>query len=89
MKRIANKVALQTLLYTVTPNTNIKVVNFENLHDVVAQRNGEVMFLGHAGDMVGYKHARETASQVRKMHLEIIDGKETFVVSICENVEEY
>lgn len=85
MKRVANSVAVKTILYTIKPYQKIKIVNYGNGWDHANGTGGEVVYDGYAKDTYGYKFAKIGASKV--MGLQVVD--DTMVFDICMNEDTY
>ena len=90
MKRIANNVAVQTILYTINPQTKVKIVDYENTYDLSNRQNGKEKFFGKAFNLIGaYKLYRETEATLHGTNVEMIDGEPVIVFSVCTKFEEY
>lgn len=90
MKRIANAVAVQTVLYTINPRTKVKIVDYENEFDLSAKQNGKEKFFGKAHELIGaYQLSRETHAEMRGMGVEVVDGEPIVVFSVITRFEEY
>ena len=85
MKRVANSVAVDTILYSVKPSQKIKVVNYGNGWDHANGTNGETVYDGYAKDTYGYKFAKIGKSKV--IGLQVVD--DTMVFDICINEDTY
>lgn len=81
MKRIANKVAVQTVTNTIRGNQRIKVLNRKSYWD----KNPKVEFDGECCELFSYEYARIRASQV--YGIEIVDG--VLVITIENEYEEF
>lgn len=96
MKRIASKVALQTLLYTIPSMQWIRVVDYPNFWAMSSDSSdnfdkGEIVFDGRAIDLIGYKYDRICRSQCKKVvtRSDDIDGGAYLVVCITSSEEEF
>ena len=74
MTRIASKVAIETILYTVSGNLKVKVLDRESRWD----ENPKVVYEGEAGKLIGYKFARINRAEVYRT--DIIDGVLVFTI---------
>ena len=81
MKRIANKVAVQTVTNTIRGDQRIKVLNRKSYWD----ENPKVEFDGKCFELISYKYGRIRASQVHR--IDIVDG--VLVITIENNCEEF
>lgn len=96
MKRIANKVALQTLLYTIPGMQWIKVVDYPNFGTLSSDYSenfdkGDIVFEGRSSGLIGYKYDRICRSQCRKIvtRSDETDGGAYLVVCITSSEEEF
>ena len=90
MKRIANAVAVQTVLYATSPKVKIKIVDYDNSYDLSQKQNGKEKFFGKAGELIGaYQFSRETEAEVQHVGLEVIDGEPVLVFSVITKFEQY
>lgn len=96
MKRVANKVALQTLLYTIPGTQRIQVVDYPNFWAMSSDSSnnfdeGEIVFDGRSIDLIGYKYDRICRSQCKKIvtRSDKLDGGSYLVVCITSSEEEF
>lgn len=89
MKRIANAVAVQTILYATNPKSKVKIVDYDNDYDLSQKQNGKEKFFGKVSDLIGYQFSRETEAEVHYVNMEIIDGEPVLVFSVITKFEQY
>lgn len=99
MKRIANKVALQTLLYTIPGTQWIQVVDYPNFWAMSSDSSdnhdkGEIVFDGRVSDLIYHtdcKYVRICRSQCRNITTRSndVDGGSYLVVCITSSEEEF
>ena len=64
MKRIANHVAVQTLLYTVRGYQDIEIIDYDNMYNLSENIDGSVVYRGKEVDFVSYKYSRYERAEV-------------------------
>ena len=80
MKRVANKVALETVLYTVSGLQRIRIVDYSNDWDLFKRQNGKVVFDGVESAFSGWE-TKIRRSEVRGIST---DGDViVFTISTC------
>jgi hypothetical protein len=82
MKRIANNLAVQTLLYTVAKQQEIIIRDYEN--SLLQHSAYKEVYRGE-NYLIGPQYARINYSKIRK--IEAIDN--ALVISICTRDEQY
>ena len=85
MKRIANNVAVATVLYTISGLQAVKIIDYPTQYDCSICKNGEVVFDGLEKDLLGYKMIKYTHAKVEGIRIE--NG--TIVFDVCTKYEEY
>lgn len=85
MKRIASKVAVETVCYTISGLQKIRIVDYKSDWDYFRRENGEVVFEGKERDFIGYKYSKIRRSEVRSIST---DG-DVIVFSIATVFDEY
>lgn len=90
MKRIANNVAVQTVLYVTSPKAKVKIVDYDNEYDLSVKQNGKEKFFGKVSELIGaYQLARETEAELKDMRTEFINDEAVIVFSVTTKLEEY
>lgn len=87
MKRIANNVAVQTVLYTIKPDQKVKVVEYSNYFDCDKGRNGTTLYEGAAGGLCGYEYVKATHRVVRLIRTEQEAGEIVVVFVVFPEYE--
>ena len=85
MKRIANDVAVATVLYTISGLQAVKIVDYPTEYDCSFGRNGVVVFDGLEKDLYDYKMTKYTHAKVQGIRIE--NG--TIVFDVFTKYEEY
>lgn len=85
MKRIANDVAVATVLYTISGLQSVKIIDYSTQYDCDYNKNGEVVYDGLVKDLYGYKMAKYTEAKVQG--ISIVDG--TIVFDVFTKFEQY
>ena len=65
MKRIYERIPVQSILYVMDGNQKIKIFEYENEHDLSTDSNGRCIYNGLVKDTYGVSYARTMASQAR------------------------
>ena len=85
MKRIANDVAVATVLYTIGGLQSVKIVDYPTQYDCDYSKNGTVVYDGLAKDLYGYRMAKYTDAKVQGIKIE--DG--AIVFDVLTKFEQY
>jgi hypothetical protein len=86
MKRIANKVAVATICFTISGLQKIRIVDYENEYDCTNNKNGKVIFDGLLKEAnYDYKYCKWFDSECRGLRL---DG-DTIIFDTYTKYEEY
>lgn len=89
MKRVANNVAVQTLLYTVSGDQLVRIVDHPNSYAVSYRTRGEIVFDDNACGIHHYKYDKIRRAAIQKMDFEVNNaGHVILVIRICTNEEE-
>ena len=70
MKRIANNVAVATVLYTISGLQAVKIIDYPTQYDCSMSKNGEVVFDGLVKDLLDYKMIKYTHAKVQGIIIE-------------------
>ena len=92
MKRIANDVALETILYGVSGLQKIMVVDYPNMDALCADKTEDcsdafLVFSGEAKDLTYYTKARRCA--VKGIKTIVVDGYAIIIFQICSQWEQF
>ena len=85
MKRIANKVAVATICYTIKPSQKIKLYDYESVYDLYEHKNSKVVFKGLLTDSYNYKYSKWFDSQCYGLRIE----DDSIVFDIVSKNEQY
>lgn len=90
MKRVAESVAVQTILYVLPDYQKIRIVDYEKDSDLYYRKNGKVVYDGKTYESgMTYEKTLELRKYARsKLHGLYPDG-ETLVFEVCTAFEEY
>lgn len=85
MKRIANDIAVASVLYTISGLQKIKIIDYPTQYDCSNRKNGAVVFDGFEKDTYGYKLAKYTEAKVYGIRIE----DDAIVFDVFTKFEEY
>lgn len=90
MKRVANKVAVQTILYVLPGYQKIRIIDYKNDGDLYKRENGEVVYDGKCYDPTKTfsDYCRLAKYERSQLHGLYPDG-ETLVFEVATVFEEY
>lgn len=95
MKRVANDVAVQTLLYTVSPQQLVRIVDYPSFYAYSYRKNGVIVFDDNNCGMSktsldDYKVYRASRSKILGTKIEInMHGNPILIISVCTEEEQY
>lgn len=85
MKRIANDVAVISVLYTISGLQNVKIVDYQTQYDCDYSKNGNTVFNGLVKDLYGYEKSKYTHAKIQGIRIE--NG--TIVFDVFTKFEQY
>ena len=86
MKRIANKVAVQTICYGISGLQKVRIMDYENEYDMTNEQNGKVVYDGLLKDKYGNWTADKYFNS--ECHGIMLDG-DTIVFKVFTKYEQY
>ena len=93
MKRIANNVALQTVLYSVSGLQRIRVLDYKTtrayLNREYVPTTSELVFDGLVKDIIGYHYTRALRSAVYSIDVDVIGGDPVITFCIATDSEDF
>ena len=90
MKRVANKIAVQSLLYTVSGNQLLRIIDYPTQNDCLYKRNGEIAFDDHACAINSYKYVRLAKAELLRTSFEVnMAGHPVLILEVSTKYEEY
>ena len=90
MKRVANKIAVQSLLYTVRPDQLVRIVDYQTKAQALYDRNGVIAFDDNLCGIHFHKYEHLQRAELLGTHIEVNKaGHPILVLKVCTRCEEY
>lgn len=90
MKRVANKIAVQSLLYTISGNQLLRIIDYPTQNDQLYKRNGKIAFDDNACEINSYKYVRLSRAELLRTSIEVNKaGHPILILEVSTQHEEY
>lgn len=90
MKRVANKIAVQSLLYTVSGEQLVRIIDYPTKNDQLYKRNGKIAFDDNECAINSYKYERLKRAELLGMSIEVnMAGHPVLILEVSTQYEEY
>lgn len=90
MKRVANKIAVQSLLYTVRPDELVRIIDYPTKLTDVYGDEGIIAFDDNLCGIHSYKYEHLQRAELLGTHIEVNKaGHPVLVLKVCTRHEEY
>ena len=90
MKRVANKIAVQSFLYTVSGNQLLRIVDYPTKSACFSGGEGVIAFDDHACAMHTYKYERLNRAELLGTSIEVNKaGHPILILKVSTRYEEY
>lgn len=90
MKRVANKIAVQSLLYTVSGNQLLRIIDYPTQATKYSGGDGVIAFDDHACAINSYKYEHLTRAELLGTSIEVnMAGNPVLILEVSTRFEEY
>lgn len=90
MKRVANKIAVQSFLYTVRGDQLVRIIDYPTKAEALYDRNGVIAFDDNLCGIDSYKYDKLQRAELLGTNMEVnTSGHPVLILKVSTRYEEY